>query len=108
MTNLEAKGYLKNIADHTIWQFNVEALQMGIAAIEKQTPKKPVMGYMFTEKFREAIRKTDPERAESKTDCCPTCGRSLGVSQFVKAQTGLSVGGSYCKWCGQAIDWGKK
>lgn len=88
MTNQEAKGYLKNMADHTIWQFNVEALQMGIAAIEKQTPKKPVMGYMFTEKFREAIRKTDPERAESKTDCCPTCGKKSRCKSICQGSNG--------------------
>lgn len=44
-------------------------------------------------------------RAERKTECCPVCGRTLGVSQFVKTQTGFRVGDPYCKRCGQAIDW---
>lgn len=84
-----------------------EALQMALSALEKQIPKKPVMGYAFGEKIREVIKRTDPERAESKTECCPACGRTLGVSQFVKTQTGLRVGDPHCKRCGQAIEWGE-
>ena len=82
-----------------------EALTMAISALEKQIPKKPVMGYAFSEKLREVIKRTDPERAESKTECCPVCRRTLRVSQFIKAQTGLRFGDPYCKRCGQAIDW---
>ena len=81
------------------------AREIAVEAMEKQIPKNPVMGYAFAEKIREVIKRTDPEKAKSKTECCPVCGRSLGVSQFVKAQTGLRVGDSHCKWCGQAIDW---
>ena len=81
------------------------AVAIAVEAMEKQIPKKPVMGYAFTEKMREVIKRTNPKRAESKTECCPVCGRTLGVSQFVKAQTGLRVGDYHCKWCGQAIDW---
>lgn len=86
-------------------EMQLKALTIAISALEKQIPKKPVMGYAFTEKIREVIKRTDPERAESKTECCPVCGSTLGVSQFVKAQTCLRVGDSYCKRCGQAIDW---
>ena len=81
------------------------AMEIAVDAMEKQIPKKPVMGYAFGEKIREVIKRTDPERAESKTECCPVCGRTLGVSQFVKAQTGLHFGDPHCKRCGQAIDW---
>jgi len=81
------------------------AREIAMEAMEKQIPKKPVMGYAFAEKIREVIKRADPEIAESKTECCPVCGRTLRVSQFVKSQTGLRVGDSHCKWCGQAIDW---
>lgn len=81
------------------------AFDAAFEALDKQIPKKPVMGYAFAEKIREVIKRTDPERAESKTECCPVCGRTLGVSQFVKTQTGLRVGDPHCKRCGQAIDW---
>lgn len=81
------------------------AAEIAVDAMQKQIPKKPVMGYAFGEKIREVIKRTDPERAESKTECCPVCGRTLGVSQFVKAQTGLHFGDPHCKRCGQAIDW---
>lgn len=92
--------HIESILDVDPW-----AVEIAVEAMEKQIPKKPVMGYAFGEKIREVIKRTDPERAESKTECCPVCGRTLGVSQFVKAQTGLRVGDSHCKWCGQAIDW---
>ena len=84
---------------------DIPILEAAISALEKQIPKKPVMGYAFPEKLREVIKRKDAERAESKTDCCPKCGRTLGVSQFVKTQTGLAVGDKFCKRCGQAIDW---
>lgn len=83
----------------------IEAVEKAISALDKQIPKQPVMGYAFGEKIREVIKRTDPERAESKAECCPVCGRTLGVSQFVKAQTGLRFGDPHCKRCGQAIDW---
>lgn len=120
MTNREAKGILVNLeagyrdldplalTDDGIRIVNerIEAVGVAISALEKQIPKKPVMGYAFPEKIREVIKRTDPERAESKTECCPVCGRTLGVSQFVKTQTGLRFGELYCKRCGQAIEWG--
>ena len=81
------------------------AVEIAVKAMEKQVPKKPVMGYAFTGKMREVIKRTDPERAESKTECCPVCGRTLGVSQFVTTQTGSHFGDLHCKRCGQAIDW---
>ena len=108
MTYEEAKMQIQAIPGK-IWdqlsEPDREAMEMAFSALEKQIPKKPVMGYAFAEKIREAIKRTNPERAESKTECCPVCGRSLGVSQFVKAQTGLRVGDEHCKKCGQAIDW---
>ena len=81
------------------------AVEIAVDAMKKQMPQKPVMGYAFAEKMREVIKRTNPKMAESKTECCPVCGKTLGVSQFVKAQTGLRVGDSHCKCCGQAIDW---
>ena len=111
MTNEEAKMQIQAIPEK-IWdqlsEPDREAMEMAFSALEKQIPKKPVMGYAFGEKIREVIKRTDPERAESKTECCPVCGRTLGVSQFVKTQTGLRVGDPHCKRCGQAIDWGEE
>lgn len=112
MTNEEAIKTLDTMwkmltsAYDDIADSHVVAYTMAVDALEKQIPKKPVMGYAFGEKLREVIKRTDPERAESKTECCPVCGRTLGVSQFVKTQTGLRVGDPHCKRCGQTIDWG--
>ena len=81
------------------------ASDIAVRAMRKQLPQKPVMGYAFPDKLRSAIMRTDPQRAESKTECCPVCGRTLGVSKFVQAKTGLRLGDPYCKRCGQAICW---
>ena len=108
MTEQESIEIIKTAQAQIEWDYPMEyavAFDMAIEALEKQIPKKPVMGYAFGEKIREVIKRTDPERAESKTECCPVCGRTLGVSQFVKTQTGLRVGDPHCKRCGQAIDW---
>ena len=65
----------------------LDAHRLAISALEKQIPKKPVIGYAFPDKLREVMKRTDPEKAETKTDCCPVCGRTLGVSKFVQTQT---------------------
>ena len=83
----------------------IEAIDMAVEAMRKQIPQRPVIGYAFPDKLREVMKRTDPEKAETKTDCCPVCGRTLGVSKFVQAQTGLRFGDPHCKRCGQAIDW---
>lgn len=105
MTEREAVMTLKENYPDACYEQLREAIDVAIAALEKQIQKKPVMGYAFGEKIREVIKRTDPERAESKTECCPVCGRTLGVSQFVKTQTGLRFGDPHCKRCGQAIEW---
>lgn len=82
-----------------------EAFDAAISALAEQIPRKPVMDYQFPEKLREVIERTNIELAKSKTECCPVCGRPLGISQFVKTQTGQKFGDPHCKRCGQAIDW---
>lgn len=85
------------------------AAQIAVDAMRKQIPKKPVIGpvigYVSPYNLRGVLMRTDPQIVESKIECCPVCGRTLGVNQFVKSQTGLRVGDPYCKRCGQAIDW---
>ena len=72
--------HIQTAADVDPW-----AVQIAVEAMRKQIPQKPVMGYAFPDKLRSAIMRTDPQRAESKTECCPVCGRTLGVSKFVQA-----------------------
>lgn len=108
MTYEEAKMQIQAIPEK-IWdqlsEPDREAMEMAFSALEKQIPKKPVIGYAFPEKLREVMKRSDSQKAESKTDCCPVCGRTLGVSKFVQAQSGLRFGDLHCKRCGQAIDW---
>lgn len=95
-----AINHIKTATDVDPW-----AVELAVEAMEKQIPKKPVTGYAFPEKIREVMKRTDPEKAQTKTDCCPVCGRTLGVSKFVQTQSGLRFGDLHCKRCGQAIDW---
>ena len=81
------------------------AAEIAVECMKKQIPQKPVIGYAFPGKLREVMIRTYPEKAETKTDCCPVCGSTLGVSKFVQAKTGLRLGDPYCKRCGQAICW---
>ena len=108
MTKQE-KDRIQNAINHIKTSSDVDdwAVEIAVEAMEKQIPKKPVMDYQFPEKLRKVIERTNIELAKSKTECCPVCRRSLGISQFVKAQTGQKYGDPYCKRCGQAIDWGE-
>ena len=98
---------IKNAIRHIQTATDVDpwAAEIAVDAMRKQIPQKPVVGYAFPDKLRSAIMRTDPQRAESKAECCPVCGRALGVSKFVQTQTGLRFGDPHCKRCGQAIDW---
>ena len=78
-----------------LYYANLEA----IVALEKREPKKPVEGYVFSEKMREALRKADTiVNPEQKGPCCPACGRHIGERTF----KGVSYP-PYCKYCGQAL-----
>ena len=106
MTKQE-KDRIQNAIRHIQTAVDVDpwAVEIAVDAMQKQIPRKPVMDYQFSEKFRKVIERTNIELAKSKTECCPVCRTSLGVSQFVKAQTGQKYGDPHCKECGQAIDW---
>ena len=76
-----------------------ESVNMAIAALEKQIPKKP-------EKKKELVFcDLDNGRHESgKKDvfCCPTCGESVGMKYGEHPIVNVQ---NYCKKCGQRIDW---
>lgn len=106
MTEGEASIILDRMKDESLTKEAFEALELAIDALEKQIPKPPKMGYAFPEIIRAVMTfRGDNEKAEAKTDCCPVCERPLGVSKYVQTQTGLRFGDSYCKRCGQRIDW---
>ena len=69
----------------------IEALDMAIAALEKQIPKKP-------------------KEYEDKYYACPVCGNVL-LHKREKYPTKLmskNNGLPYCLSCGQAIDWSEE
>ena len=82
------------------------ACAIAVAAMRKQIPMKPVIGYTYPESFREMLKHNGMDKIElSKTECCPVCSRRLDISEIIKAIKGISVGPPYCRNCGQAIDW---
>ena len=77
MTNEEAIERVKRVSRLYAYEQDYEAMDMAVEALKKQKPMKPVIGYAFPSKLREVMKRTDPEKAETKTDCCPVCGRTL-------------------------------
>lgn len=59
-----------------------EACRMGMKALEKQTPRKPI------------------EQGDGINYNCPVCGRYIG---YIDAMAWEMT--KYCPWCGQMIDW---
>ena len=69
--------------------YNVlEAIRFAISAIEKQSPKKPIMKQYF-------------ENLEEEYLCCPTCGEILTDRMPTDNKTFYF----HCMNCGQKFDW---
>ncbi|MDE6155561.1 MAG: hypothetical protein K2F67_03895, partial [Eubacterium sp.] len=92
---------------------DVEALTKGIEALEKQIPKKPVIGDTFSEKFQKAIVKTGshPDIAKGQSYKCPVCQQGIIMiweAERNKKAFGYPCKDVFCKKCGQALDWRDK
>ena len=66
-----------------VFEQDIEALKVGIAALEKQVPKK-------YELFL-------------GQDLCPTCNNTFGSDAIRKTLSSWKM--DYCQYCGQALDW---
>lgn len=100
MTEKEAIERLKNFARETqarqpVSDFerryneeSIQALNISIAALEKQIPKKP-------------------EEYEDKYYACPKCDNILmhKWEKYPEQLNDKKIGLPYCLCCGQAIDW---
>ena len=100
MTYEEAYEYFDTYyppdGDHIAWR----AYELAKEALSKQIPKKPVEGYVFSDGWREHIRKHAPEIADKTGSCCPTCGKHIGNSEQTLKKKNYFP---YCHWCGQAL-----
>ena len=65
-----------------------KAVAMGMQALEKQIPKKPIK----SEKFLKS-------KHTVKVAVCPNCNSSLGLCNYAKTTF------KFCGDCGQALDW---
>ena len=77
-----------------------EALSVVVNALKKQIPETPVEGYVFSDAWREHLKKKAPGMAEKKGSCCPSCGEHIGESEAILKHKNYHA---YCKWCGQAL-----
>lgn len=81
-----------------------------IQALEKQIPKKPIIGDTFTSKFQESIIKTGKytDIAKYQSYKCPVCQQSiimLWEAERNEKIYGCKCKDNFCKKCGQAFDW---
>ena len=85
MTEEEAIEILKDERDYAQlpWYVN-QALEMAIKALEKQIPRKP-------------LNPCGRYYGKAKCGNCPICGAGTN-----------SVTYTYCRKCGQALDWGEE
>ncbi len=66
-----------------VFRDDAEACAMGIEALEKQTPKKPI-------------------NSDSEMFClCPSCNHFINKNEASHGNIDIP----FCKWCGQALDW---
>ena len=74
-----------------------DELRLAMAALEKQVPKKVILGYDEQDYVR--CPQCKSEIAPMDDDCllyhCPGCGEKAAILQ----------GDNYCFNCGQALDW---
>ena len=73
---------------------DIEACKMGIQALEKQIPKKPI--HKTTRSVIQGFELDD--------DCiyCPLCNKFIGN---LSAEYDFNRISTYCSDCGQALDW---
>lgn len=88
----------------------LESLNMAVEALEKQVPKKPIIGDTFTSKFQESIIKTGKytDIARYQSYKCPVCQESiimLWEAERNEKMYGCKCKDNFCKKCGQAFDW---
>ena len=69
---------------------DIEALKVGIAALEKQVPKKVKIEFATEGGCITCF----------ETDVCPACGKDFYIEDL-----GQTMYCSFCPDCGQALDW---
>ena len=90
MTIEKAIAILKNGVNAKTWEEQTEAKTLGIYALEKQIPKKP-------------INQATDEKTHYKCEC-----GSIHLTVYKKDGLHMGHKAKFCEWCGQAIDWEAK
>lgn len=69
---------------------DIDALKVGISALEKQVPKK----------VKREFRTIGGAITSFETDVCPSCGMDFYIDDL-----GQTMYCDFCPNCGQALDW---
>lgn len=72
---------------------DIEALKVGISALEKQVPKKVKREFITVNGCITCF----------ETDVCPACGNDFYIEDL-----GQTMYYSFCPDCGQALDWSEE
>ena len=116
MTPEDAKEWLRSLreaigqpAHMSLWHFE-QAIDEINKLLEKQIPKKPMIGDTFSKKFQRAIIKSDKytDIASNQSYQCPVCKSNIIMLWEAKRNLkafGYKCKNNFCKNCGQALDW---
>ena len=88
------------------------AMAAAAAAVARHVlAKAPVIGYTFRAEMRQELLQAGDQfgLADCQSFRCPVCGRSLLSVRDAEGprgpETARVLSGSYCRGCGQLIDW---
>ena len=99
MTPKEAIETIKMAIAEVEWNYHINyaaAFETAIEALEKQTPKKPVI---TTHHYRQ---EGTEELGVYRLSHCPSCWENESIGYF---RSLIDKGTAFCRHCGQALDW---
>ena len=83
-----------------------EALEIGIQALEKQIPKKPILKHdVSVMHINRGNQPHEWKRLESDNWHCPECDSFVGERVYVHSKVHDQRKKKYCDNCGQKLDW---
>ena len=83
-----------------------EALEIGIQALEKHIPKKPILKHdVSVMHINRGNQPHEWKRLESDNWHCPKCDSFVGERVYVHSKVHDQRKKKYCDNCGQKLDW---
>ena len=83
-----------------------QALEIGVKALEKQIPKKPILKHdVSVMHINRGNQPHEWKRLESDNWHCPECDSFVGERVYVLSKIHDQRKKKYCDNCGQKLDW---